>query len=157
MKRSVSVALAGAAAALLAASLMGAAPSGATEAKAPASKAERKAPGGKELFTTYKCMNCHSIETEKIERKKTANAAESAEDKPDATAAGSARKNPDLSGVGAKMDAAWMAKYLMKQEKLEEKLHKTAKFRGTPEELKILCAWLETLKTPAKSAAASTK
>lgn len=131
MKRRWSVVSAMAAAALLAACVAGAA-----EGKAPG-----KAPDGKELFTSSKCTTCHSIEAEKIERKKAATTAAASE---------TAKKKPDLSGVGAKNDAAWIAKYLMKEVKLEEKLHPSVKFRGTPEELQTLAGWLASLKTPAK-------
>ena len=118
---------------------------GATE---PAGKAAAgKAPGGKELFISYKCTSCHSIATEKIEKKK----AEPAEGAAPSAEASAAAKTSDLSGVGVKKDAAWISKYLNKEEKLEEKLHKT-KFKGTPEELTALSSWLATLKTPAKGA-----
>jgi cytochrome c2 len=120
-----------------------AAPVGAAETATKAAAA--KPPGGKELFISYKCTSCHSIETEKIEKKKT----EPAEGTAPSAEASAPQKNSDLSGVGAKKDAAWISKYLMKEEKLEEKLHKT-KFKGTPEELKALSSWLASLKQPAK-------
>ena len=123
-----------------------AASAGATETAGKA--AAGKAPGGKELFVSYKCTSCHSIETEKIEKKKTEPAEGAA---PSAEASAAPSKTSDLSGVGAKKDAAWISKYLMKEEKLEEKLHKT-KFKGTPAELTALSSWLATLKTPAKGA-----
>jgi hypothetical protein len=119
----------------------------AVAAESPAaSPASGKAPTGKDLFLTYKCTSCHSIATEKIEKKK---ASEPTEGEAAATPA-DPKKNPDLSGVGAKKDAAWISKYLMKEEKLDDKLHKT-KFKGTPEELQVLCAWLASLKTPTKA------
>lgn len=131
MKIRWSVVPAMAAAALLAACVAGAAASQAGQA-----------PDGKELFTTSKCNTCHSVEAEKIDRKKSATA--------ETAAATAAKKKPDLSGLGLKKDAAWISKYLTKEVKLEEKLHPTVKFRGTPEELKILSDWLASLKTPTK-------
>ena len=138
MKTRWSVVTAMAAAALLAACVAGAA----------GVKADQ-APGGKDLFVTSKCNSCHSIETEKVELKKTANA-----DKGAATAT-AARKKPDLSGVGAKKDAAWISQYLLKEVKLETKLHPSVKLRGTPEELQVLSDWLASLKTPGKKEVSS--
>jgi hypothetical protein len=118
-----------------------------------------KAPTGKELFTTYKCTSCHSVAAEKIvkwkappgEAKPTAvRPGAAAKPATPAVAATASKKASDLSGIGAKKDATWLAKYLMKEEKLDEKLHKTTKFKGTPAELQTLSAWLESLKTPAK-------
>jgi hypothetical protein len=54
-------------------------------------------------------------------------------------------KGPDLSAVGATQKADFLNKYLMKQEKIKNKLHPTP-FKGTPDDLKNLCAWLATLK-----------
>lgn len=131
--------------ALAAAALLAACVASAADTKAPAGKA----PDGKELFTAGKCNSCHSIEAEKIERKKAATAETAA------APAATAKKKPDLSGIGATKNAAWIAKYIVKEEKLETKLHPTVKYRGTPEELKTLSTWLASLKTPvAKEASA---
>ena len=109
-------------------------------AAAAAPAAKEKAPDGKALFTAQKCNSCHSIEAEKVERKASATAAASA----------TAKKKPDLSGIGAKKDAAWLSKYISKEEKLDNKLHPSTKFKGTPEELSTLSDWLASLKTPVK-------
>lgn len=130
--------------AMAAAALLAACVAGAAVTKAPAGKAA----DGKELFTSSKCNTCHSIEAEKIERKKPATAENAA------APATTAKKKPDLSGIGATKDAAWVGKYLMKEAKLEEKLHPSVKFRGTPEELQTLSTWLASLKTPVKEASA---
>jgi hypothetical protein len=131
--------------AMAAAALLAACVAGAAATKAPPGKA----PDGKDLFTSGKCNTCHSIAAEKIERKKAA-AAENA-----AAPAATAKKKPDLSGVGATKDGAWIAKYLMKEEKLETKMHPSLKYRGTPEELKTLSDWLGSLKTPVKEEASA--
>ncbi len=106
--------------------------------------AEEKSSEGKELFLKYKCRSCHSIDAQGIEKKK-AEAGEGEEEK--APADSIPKKKPvDLSGVGVAKTADWISKYLLKQEKLEAKLHKT-KFRGTDEELQKLATWLGLLKT----------
>ena len=86
---------------------------------------------GKKIFTDSKCMMCHSIQTQSIEKKMTSS------------------KAPDLSTIGSKHDADWMAKWVTKKEKLDDKLH-PMEFKGTEEDLKTLTTWLETLKEPAK-------
>lgn len=94
-----------------------------------------KTADAKALFLEFKCNGCHAIQAAGIEAKKIAGEEPDPKDKP-----------PDLSNVGAKRDAAWMKKYLVKQEKLEGKLHKK-KFRGTPEQLAALTDWLATMKS----------
>lgn len=128
--------------ALAAAALLAACVAGAAGVKAG------QAPDGKGLFVSSKCNSCHSIEAEKVELKKAANAEA-------ASSAATAKKKPDLSGVGLKKDAGWISKYLVKEVKLEEKLHPTVKYRGTPEELQILSEWLASLKTPGKKEVSS--
>ena len=90
---------------------------------------------GKTIFTDAKCSNCHSISTQGIVglRKE-----------------GGAKPN-DLSNTGGKFKAAWIEKWLLKEETLNNKKH-MRKFKGTPEELHTLAAWLETLKDPSKEA-----
>jgi cytochrome c2 len=146
MERRWRLVLTSAAGALLVAGVVWAAQSATPAGKAPGAKA----PGGKELFITYKCTSCHSVDSEKIEKRKAAGteAAEGEDAKTAAATPATPKKNSDLSGVGVKKDAAWFSKYLMKEEKLDEKLHKT-KFRGTPQELREMSAWLESLKKPA--------
>ena len=138
MKIRWSVVSATAAAALLAACVAGAA-----ETKAPPGKT----PDGKELFLSGKCNTCHSIQAEKIERKKAATAASET-----AAAPTAAKKKPDLSGVGVDHGAPWLIQYLNKEVKLDEKMHPSLKYKGTPDELQMLASWLATLKTPVKEA-----
>lgn len=84
-------------------------------------------PDGKAVFLEKKCSTCHSVVSAGI--------------KP----SGSKIKLIDLSDVASKRTAAWLTAYLEKTEKLEGKAH-PPKFRGTPEELKAMVAWLMSLK-----------
>jgi mono/diheme cytochrome c family protein len=88
---------------------------------------------GKAIFSDAKCSNCHSISSQGIKglRKE-----------------GGAKPN-DLSNTGGKFKAAWIEKWLLKEETLNNKKH-MRKFKGTPEELHTLAAWLETLKDSSK-------
>lgn len=83
-------------------------------------------PSGKKIFVDSKCSMCHSVESADITSKK--------------------KDAIDMSGVGNKNNAEFLAKYLTKKEKLNDKEHKTA-FKGTEEDLQALAAWLESLKT----------
>ncbi len=97
---------------------------------------------GKSIFTKYRCRSCHSVQSEGIERKKA-----------DAEEESSGKKNkkepPDLSAVGKEKKADWIAKFLLKKETLDGEKHQKA-FRGSDGELKVVAAWLETLKTDVK-------
>lgn len=84
-------------------------------------------PDGKQIFIDKKCVSCHSVETAAIESTKKSDAV-------------------DLSNTGAGAEAEFMTKYLLKEEKIDDKAHKT-KFKGTDEELKALVDWLLTLKS----------
>jgi mono/diheme cytochrome c family protein len=95
---------------------------------------EIEAPPGKKIFQQYKCHSCHSIQAQGIEKKKIAGEEATGTSKPQ-----------DLSNVGKKHDAAWISKFLLKQETLEGKRHRK-KFRGSESELKVLSTWLESLK-----------
>jgi mono/diheme cytochrome c family protein len=86
-------------------------------------------PAGLELFTTFKCSTCHSIESQGVERKSKAEKT----------------KGPDLSDVGDKHDAAWITGWLQHKEKKDGKPHK-GQFKGTDDQLKELVGWLVTLK-----------
>jgi len=81
---------------------------------------------GQQIFVDSKCTKCHSIESLEIV---------STKDEP-----------TDLSNVGADKDADLLKKYLLKEEPINEKNHKT-KFKGSDEELNKLVDWLLTLKT----------
>ena len=103
-----------------------------------AADSKAKPSEGQAVFTKYKCSSCHSIEAAGIKKKPVeGDEAETEGAKP-----------PDLSGVGVTRDAAWMTKFLNKEEKIEAKVH-PKKFRGTPAELQKLTAWLATLKDEA--------
>lgn len=119
---------------------------------ASADAAAGTTPEGQTLFTTYKCMSCHSVATAGIEKKKAAAADEAEEATTEkattekATTEKTKKEPPDLSAAGVSHKADWMAAFLMKKEKTKEgKLH-MKKFKGTDEELKKVTAWLETLK-----------
>ena len=102
---------------------------------------EGKGAKGKELFLQYKCNSCHTVKAQAIEKKGAEEAqAETKE------AADTKHKPPDLSGAGVDRDAAWLSKWLLKQQAVEGRYHKK-KFRGTDAELKTVTGWLETLKT----------
>src|ERR1051325_345470 len=88
---------------------------------------------GKAIFLSLKCSNCHSIKTLGIKGLR-----------PE----GGAKPN-DLSNTGGKFKAAWIEKWLMKEETLNNKKH-MRKFKGTPDELHTLADWLETLKDNSK-------
>lgn len=103
-----------------------------------AADSKAKPSEGQAVFTKYKCSSCHSIEAAGIKKKPIEG--EEAETE--------GAKPPDLSGVGVERDAAWMTKFLSKEEKIEGKVH-PKKFRGTPAEFQKLTAWLATLKDEA--------
>lgn len=84
------------------------------------------------VFVAQKCNLCHSLASHDIERKT----------KSEKVA------GPDLSAVGAERDAAWIARWLKKEEKIDGKAHSKA-FTGTPEELNALAKWLATLEDKA--------
>ena len=72
---------------------------------------------GKSIFVDKKCITCHSVETAGIESKK--------------------KDAADLSVVGDKYDAEFLAKYLVKEEKIDGEAHKIA-MKGSQEELKTV-------------------
>jgi mono/diheme cytochrome c family protein len=114
---------------------------GAPAAPAAPAAADATAKDGKTLFTGNHCASCHSIQALGIEKKKPAAGVE--EEKTD-------KKPPDLSDVGSKQKVEWMARFLMKKEKLDDELH-PKRFKGTDAELTTLTTWLGTLKkAPAK-------
>jgi len=114
-------------------------------------KAADEEPAGKKIFTENKCNSCHTIESQGVEKRSSADADEAKEAKEGKEAeakeatASSKRKVPDLGGVGIERKADWLTKYLTKLEAIDGKKH-MKKFRGTDEELATLTAWLESLK-----------
>lgn len=89
-----------------------------------------KAKDGKAIFLSGPCPICHSISVLGIKNQ--------AGGKPEFEA-------PDLSKVGVKRTAAWMAKWLLKEETIDGKKHEK-RFKGTSDELETVTKWLETLK-----------
>lgn len=83
-------------------------------------------PDGEQVFLDKKCVSCHSVESLEIASTKKSGFV-------------------DLSKVGNEAENDFLAKYLMKEEKQNDKAHPT-KFNGTDEEFKALVDWLLTLK-----------
>lgn len=83
------------------------------------------APDGKALFLAQKCNLCHSLDAAGIAR----------------TSKSETTKGPDLGGVASRHDAAWMKRFLTKQEALNGKKH-LKMFTGKPAELEALITWL---------------
>jgi hypothetical protein len=81
---------------------------------------------GKTLFEEKKCNMCHSVESAGIVSKK--------------------KDAKDLSTVGDNYDAGFFAKFLVKEEKIDGKEHKTS-MKGTAEEIKTVAEWLSLLKS----------
>jgi cytochrome c5 len=80
----------------------------------------------KKIFEDNKCNLCHSIEVEGIEAKKKSD------------------KYPDLSKMSADHDAELLAKYLHKDEKINDKKHPMP-FKGSDEEMTALITWMKEL------------
>lgn len=77
----------------------------------------------KEIFLAQKCNLCHEVSTEGIARKS------------------EKVKGPDLSDIGARRDAEWIERFLLRKELVEGKEHKK-EFKGTKKELAALVKWL---------------
>lgn len=100
--------------------------------------ADAEKPDGKELFTKNKCQSCHSVDVASIKRVRPQTGA---------------RKAPDLSKIGDKRDAEWIDKFVDKKEKIDDKTHLGAAFKGTPAERAAVAAWLASLKSEESDAA----
>lgn len=87
---------------------------------------------GKTIFTANKCQACHSVTAAGIE----AGPVEEGEE-----------PGSDLSSVGIDRAAEWITAYLEKKEAINGKKH-MKKFKGTPDDLKVLSAWLAEQKKP---------
>jgi hypothetical protein len=83
-------------------------------------------PSGDKIFIESKCNSCHSVEAENIEAKVKKNSAN------------------DLSDIDIDKDAEFLAKYLTKSEKINNKLHPVL-FKGSKEELNELTSWLKSI------------
>jgi mono/diheme cytochrome c family protein len=96
---------------------------------------------GKSAFVSLNCSICHSIESQQIERKS----------KSEKT------KGPDLSTIGttaagaAAHDVEWVGKFLRKEIANSDGKKHGKDFKGTPEQLEQLAAFLASLKTIEKS------
>jgi len=91
---------------------------------------------GKQIFLAQKCETCHAVSSAQIK------------------ATGKV-KAPDLTGVAGSLDAAWLGKYLRKQEKSKAGKAHLKPFTGSDEEMGALIAWLQDQKAPAKSSGSS--
>lgn len=90
------------------------------------SMAQEKVPAGQKIFLESKCSACHTVESAGITSKK--------------------KDAVDLSKTGDNYKTDFIIKYLNKEVKLNDKLHKTA-FKGSAEDLKSLSSWLTSLKS----------
>lgn len=93
--------------------------------------------GGKEIFVDSKCIGCHSIVKQGIEKKVTN---------------GKKKKGPDLSGAGISHDEAFVTKWLLKEQDKKsvygDKMVKhKKKFKGSEADLKTLASYLAAQKT----------
>lgn len=96
------------------------------------------------IFKDWKCFNCHSIISHKIEVVE--DKEEAARIREEEAKEGLERREPpDLSGTGKERDAKWIRLYLMKKKENKDRKHGKL-FKGTKEELKTLSVWLESLK-----------
>lgn len=90
------------------------------------SMAQDKGPSGQKLFLDNKCNVCHSVQSLSITSTK--------------------KDAVDLSKTGDTYKADFITKYLNKESKINNKLHKVA-FKGSAEDLTIISGWLNSLKT----------
>jgi len=85
---------------------------------------------GKSIFDQYKCAKCHTITSQNVKL----------------SGPPPEGKEPhDLSTAGAKHDATWISKWLLKEEEQNSKKH-VKRFTGSEDELKTLSTWLAGLK-----------
>lgn len=94
----------------------------------PASAAD-----GKELIKEQKCITCHSVKNLGIEKTKKS-------------------RGPDLSGVGLEHDAAWITKWLLKEQDKksaygDKQVKHKKKWKGSEADLKTVAEFLAAQKT----------
>lgn len=94
---------------------------------APSAAADEAAKDGKTVFLEQKCNLCHAIQSQAVERKVKSS------------------KAPDLSNVGSERDAAWIERWLKKEELLHGKKHEK-NYQGSDADRATVAAWLATLK-----------
>jgi mono/diheme cytochrome c family protein len=83
---------------------------------------------GKAIFEAQKCNTCHGVSTAGIA----------------ATTTSEKMKGPDL--VGGVSDAAWTKQYIKKEVANKADKKHMKEFKGTPEELDAIVAWLQAQK-----------
>jgi cytochrome c553 len=93
-------------------------------------KAQVKEHPGQKVFMDAKCQTCHTVESHNITSK--------------------SKKAVDLSNVGAIYRANFLEKFLMKQEKINDKVHPQV-FKGSNEDLNLMAEFLQTLNTGEKT------
>jgi cytochrome c551/c552 len=81
---------------------------------------------GKALFLAQKCNLCHSVQSAAIER----------------TTKSEKMAGPEITDLAAKLDPAWLAKYLKKEEALNGKKH-PKQVTLAEADLKALIAWVQ--------------
>jgi hypothetical protein len=87
--------------------------------------AQDKGTDAKKIFETQKCNMCHSVTVAGITSKK--------------------KDAIDLSTVGSTYKADFLTKYIKKDAKIKDALHKVG-FKGNDEETASLVKWLSSLK-----------
>lgn len=80
---------------------------------------------GKDLFVDKGCSKCHAVSSAGIEAK----------------IKSEKMQGPDLTDVASRHDGEFISKYVLKQEKLDDKSHKGS-WDGSDDELKALIDWL---------------
>ena len=84
---------------------------------------------GKALFLEKKCNQCHSVDSQSIEK------------------TSKTMKGPDLSNAASLVESAdWAKSFLKREVKKDDKNHQR-EYKGTEEELEAIVSWLMTLKT----------
>jgi cbb3-type cytochrome oxidase cytochrome c subunit len=119
---------------------------------------------GLKIFIEKRCYTCHTINARAadVEKEKAA-FIKGLGVEPDAEGEGedTETRGGDLSDVGKKRDAAWLREFTQNPKghfkddsacQREAKKKDRKKFKGTPEELDALMAFLQTLKQEAKQA-----
>lgn len=89
----------------------------------------------KQRFVELKCNNCHAVSSVGITVQGGDDDEESGDVEP-----------PDLSTVGDSHDKGWIARYLLRREKIEDREH-PRRFRASREDLAALAEWLGGLKS----------
>jgi len=98
--------------------------------------AQTKEHPGKKVFVDSKCQTCHAVESHELTSK--------------------SKKAVDLSNVGGIYRANYLEQFLLKKEKINNKMH-TLAFKGSNEDLHNLAEWLQTLNTGSEKSADTTK